>query len=510
MGGAVNERSENRTIAVNTAIIYFRLFVVTVVGIFSSRFVLQIIGVSDYGLYNVVGGVIALFSVVSASLSITTIRFLNFELGKEDGNPNLIFNVCNVVHIVFALILILLAETIGIIYIQNYLNVEAGKEADAMFVFQVSTIVACVGIINVPYSSIFSAKEKFLFTSLVDIGCSLLKLALILSMFLYAGNVLRMYAILMSVTTAFSFFVYHYFSKKYWPDIVKWKFVRQFSQYKQVLSFNNYNILSTVAMLARSQGSNILINWFFGTVVNGAYAIAKTVQGFVESFMVNFDVAAAPKIIQHISAGEQKVSQNIVSLICRFCILMMTLAFFPLMAETDFILSVWLVDVPENATQFCRILLVVVLVASTSGGILQFINGSGHIKWFKIQSCFWYVIILPIAYVLFKKGFGPEWILILFVFSDVMNRICQLVLMKRILSFDSGLFMKDAYFRPFIVVLIMYLVLSLYWRFSIQSYVMHFVGLLIIAVLTLVAIWFIGLKQAERRKIIHIIYEKVN
>lgn len=499
---------ERSTIAFNTIVIYIRLFIVSFIGIFTSRFVLQLLGVSDYGLYNVVGGVIALFSFVSASLSVTTIRFLNFEIGKPDGDPNRIFNICNITHIAFSIILLLLAETIGIIYINNFLNVEPGKETDAMFVFQVSTIVTCIGIINVPYSSVFAAKEKFLFTSLVDICNSIIKLLLILALFLYKGNVLKMYAVFMSATTLFSFFVYHYFSYKNWPEIVRWKFVKSFDRYKQVLSFNNYNILSTLALLARSQGSNILINWFFGTVVNGAFAIAKTVQGFVESFMANFDIAAAPKITQHIGEGRKNESQNIVNLICRFCILMMLLVFFPLTAETEFILSIWLGQVPENSVLFCRILLVVVLVASTSGGIVQFINGAGKIKWFKLQGCFWYIIVLPVAYFMFKYGFGPEWILILFVISDVFNRACQMILMKKILGFDSICFIKEAYLRPAIVCAIMFTLLFGYWQLPIDSNISCFCGILAVFVLTVIFVWHIGLKSSERKRIIQLILLK--
>ena len=499
--------SENKTIALNTLIIYFRLFIVSFIGLLTSRYVLQLLGISDYGLYNVVGGVIALFSFFSASLSVTTVRFLNYELGKEDGDTNRIFNICNVTHMAFAAVLLVIAETLGIYYINNYLNVEAGKEADAMFVYQVSTIVACVGIINVPYSSIFTAMEKFLFIAIVDIGNSVLKLGLILFLFKFSGNLLRAYAIVMSATTFTSFVVYHYFSYKFWPKIIKWNLVTTFKAYKPVISFNNYNILSSVAMLARSQGSNILINWFFGTAINGAYAIAKTVQGFVESFSVNFDIAAAPNITKHISAGEQHSSQNIACVVCRFCILMMILVFFPLMCETEFILSIWLGQVPEKATFFCQILLVLVLVSSTSGGILQYINGSGHIKLFKLQSCFWYIIVLPIGYFMFKQGYGPQWILILFILSDIGNRIIQLILMHQLLGFDSKKFIHESYIRPAIIVTIMYIVLLIYWNLKITSPAMHIVGICAILVLTAILIFFIGLKCSERSKICNLILQ---
>ena len=175
----------NKRIAKNTLIVYVRLFIVTIVGLMTSRFVLQALGVSDYGLYNVVGGVIALFAVIAGSMSSTTIRFLNIEIGKPDGDPNKIFNICQITHIAFAVLVLILAETVGLFYIYNYLNVAPGKEADAMFVFQVSTIVACIGIVNVPYQSVFIAKEKFTHIAIIDILNSLIKLGLIIMLLYY-------------------------------------------------------------------------------------------------------------------------------------------------------------------------------------------------------------------------------------------------------------------------------------------------------------------------------------
>lgn len=493
--------SETKQIAKNTIIVYIRLFITTIIGLITSRFVLQILGVSDYGLYHVVGGVIALFSFVSGSLSATTIRFLNVEIGKQDGEPNKVFNVCNVIHIAFAILLLVLAETIGVFYINNYLNVEPGKEYDAMFVFQVSTIVACMGLINVPYSSTFIAKERFFTIALIDIISSLIKLFAIIGLFYYKGNVLRAYAILMSLTTLFSFIIYHYLSYKKWPELVRWKYVNKWDDYKQVLAFNNYNLLATISIIGRDQGSNILINFFFGTIVNGAYGIAKTVQSFVAAFMANFDSAAAPKINQYVGGGNNEAAQSIVFPISRYCFLMMILVFFPLYAETEFVLKLWLGVVPDYSVIFCQLLLIVVLVSSTAGGMLQYINASGKIKWFKLQSCFWSLIILPIAFYLFKMGWEPWWIFILSILSDILNRSCQLILMKKLLGYDSISFIKKAWLKPGWVILIMTIYLIIYMRISLDGMLIHLIGITLTFILTALTVWFVGLYKEERDKI---------
>lgn len=508
--GTLDTKSSNKTIAINTIVVYARLFITTIIGLITSRYVLQVLGVSDFGLYNVVGGVIALFSVISGSLSTTTIRFLNVEIGKKDGNPNRIFNICNVVHICFALILLALAETIGVFYINNYLNVEPGKEADAMFVFQVSTVVACLGLINVPYQSTFIAKEKFMHIAWVDITNAIIKLISVLCLLKYTGNVLCAYALLMSLTTLFSFVVYHGLSYKKWPELVKWHFVSHKKDYKQVLVYNNYNILAAVSLIARSQGSNMLINFFFGTVVNGAYAIARTVQGFVDTFMTNFDAAAAPRILQNVGAGEKSSSENLVYKVARYCILIMCLVFFPLMSETEYVLRLWLGSVPEYSVVFTQLLLVVILVSSTAGGMLQYINASDKIKWFKIQSCFWSIIVIPLGFVMFKYGWASWWIFVLFIISDILNRAVQLYLMHRLLQFDSIAFMKSAYMRPLAVISTMSMYLILYNLISIENNFGHILGLLVTVSLSASSIFLLGLTDSERKQICNFLKTKLN
>lgn len=492
-------QANNKRIAKNTLIVYVRLFIVTVVGLMTSRFVLQALGVSDYGLYNVVGGVIALFVVIAGSMSSTTIRFLNIEIGKPDGDPNKIFNICQITHIVFAALVLILAETAGLFYIYNYLNVAPGKETDAMFVYQVSTIVACIGITNVPYQSVFIAKEKFTHIAIIDILNSLIKLGLIIMLLYYKGNALRMYAIIMSASTFVSFVVYHYLCFRYWPELVRWKFVNKFREYKELLVYNNYILLSSVALIGRSQGSNILINYFFGTVVNGAYAIARTVESFVVSFMVNFDSAAAPQITQNVGRGDIEQASAIACRSCRMCQLLSLLVAFPLYVGMEFVLKLWLGSVPDYTISFCRIMMIAVFVASTGGGFLRLKDAMGKIKWFMLTHSFWYLLSLPIGFVLLKYGFPPVSILLLYVITDVISRVCQLSLMKVIYDFNVLSFCRKSYTKPMLVFLIMAVYAVLYDKIEIDSSLLHFTGLVITELLAVVLIWLLGLTVSERK-----------
>lgn len=492
-------QSNNKRIVKNTLIVYVRLFIVTVVGLMTSRFVLQALGVSDYGLYNVVGGVIALFAVIAGSMSSTTIRFLNIEIGKPDGDPNKIFNICQITHIVFAALVLILAETAGLFYIYNYLNVAPGKEADAMFVFQVSTIVACIGITNVPYQSVFIAKEKFTHIAIIDILNSLIKLGLILMLLYYKGNALRMYAIIMSASTFVSFVVYHYLCFRYWPELVRWKFVNKFCEYKELLLYNNYVLIASIAQICRSQGSNILINYFFGTFLNGAYAIARTVESFVVSFMVNFDSAAAPQITQSVGRGDIEHASNIACRSCRMCQLLSLLVVFPLYVEMEFVLGLWLGNVPDYSVTFCRVMMIAVFVAATGGGFLRLKDAMGKIKWFMIVFSFFHFISLPIGFMLLKLGFPAVSILILFVVTDAICRLCQLALMKIVYDYDVLNFCKEAYTKPVIIVALMVLYVAIYNQFDITCIWTRLFSILLAGIVGFVMIWTIGISASEKK-----------
>lgn len=493
--------ANNKRIAKNTIVVYLRLIVVTIIGLLTSRLVLQRLGVSDYGLYSVVGGVITMFSVISGSMSSTTIRFLNYEIGKDSGEPNRIFNLCNTTHIAFAIGILILAETIGLFYIYNYLNVDPGKEGDAMFVFQVSTVVACLGIINVPYQSVFIAKENFLLLAIIDIFFAVLKLGLVVLLLFYKGeNALRLYAIIMSVSTFLSFIIYHYLCYKYWPELVKWNFQNKFKQYKEILNYNNYNILASFAYVGRSQGSNILINYFFGTIVNGAYGIARTVEGFVMQFTVNFDSASAPQITQNVGKGDIDQASSIACRSCRMCILLSLLVALPLYLEMELVLKLWLGTVPEYTVSFCRYMIVAVVVAATGGGFLRLKDAMGKIKWFMIQYSFWYLLSFPVGFLLLKLGCAPETVVIIYVLADIVNRLCQIYLMKKIYDFDIVSFCKKAYIRPFIIIFIMIIFSILYLQINIYSTLGHLIGVFAAGVFAVFLDFSFGLTNSERKK----------
>lgn len=503
-------KEENKRIAKNTVVVYIRLILTTILGIVSSRFVLQELGVSNYGLYNVVGAVIIMLSFVSTTLSSTSIRFINFEQGKEDGDVNRVFNICFLLHIIFALVTFVLLETIGVVYIHHYLNVEPGKEWVAMFIFQISTIVAVIGVASAPFQSLLVVYEKFSVIAIIDIVFSVLRFLVVCLLLFYKGDTLRVYAISMAVVSIVNTGVIILYSSAKWPDVVKFRLIRERHQYKEMFVYNNYNLLSITALLVRNQGSNVLINYFFGTVVNAAYAIAFSIQNYIITFVGNFDSASSPQITQNIGKGNRERSFFLAKTTCRICFLLTELILFPVFCELDFILHLWLGDnVPQGTTDFCICTLLVALISSTSGGLVQLINAAGKLKWFTLQYTMLYMLSLVVGFVLFKNGFPAYTIILLYFIADLISRINQLYLLKHLLSFDVASFVKGAYVRPMVVLLcgVGYLIIRNY--LVTDSLYFHYGDFIISLVFTAGMICIFGLYKNERNMVYSFVKNRI-
>ena len=489
---------ENKTIYRNTIIIYIRMIIVTLLGLFSSRFVLQALGASDYGLYNVVGGLIAMLNFISTAMTTTTRRFINVEMGKPEGNLNMVFNVSLLLHISFAVCILIVAETIGIWYVNNMLNVAEGKLHDAMFVFQISTIVACIGIINVPYQSLIEANEQFGKVAIIDILTTLIKFVLVLILLLYEGNALRFYAISVCLVTLVSFMLYHGVCFRNWRGIIAIKLYKKTSLYKEILVYNNYTALGAGVLIGKTQGSNLLVNYFFGTVVNAAFAIASQVQSCVYMFVNKLTLATNPQVAKNYAGGSMDRVNMLIEKNSKYSILIMTIFFYIMSADLVFILNLWLKEVPEGAVLMCQLTLIDALVRSFSEGTNGFVQASGKIKWFQIVGSIFLLSNLPIGYFLFKIGFEPYTIIICFIVSNILSSCIGLCMMSKILHFDSITYVKKAYLRPLAIIMIMGIFCYVNEMIEKISSLQHLLGIAVISTITIFLVLFIGLDYKEK------------
>jgi O-antigen/teichoic acid export membrane protein len=480
-------------------VVYVQLFLRLLLGLYTSRLALEALGVSDYGLYNVAAGVVLLFTFISNSLSGTTIRFVNVERGKPDGDLNRVFNACHVIHIAMALLLLLLLEVGGVYYIHHYLNVEPGREADAMFAFQVASIVSCIGVINVPFSSLFNAAEKFLFTAVVAISVKVVQLALLFWLLTYEGDRVRAFAFIQGLTELTSFVVFHYYCYRRWPEVVRWRWVKQWAIYKEMLSFSIYSMVSSIASIARGQGSQLLINYFFGTVVNGAYSVSRVFDRTIRPFANNFLNAAGPQVTQSYSSGDMERVYFLTGRIAKYCMLMLLLAFFPLWAELDFVLHVWLIKVPEGALVFSQMFLLLILVSITGGGLGQVVSASGKVAWFRITDSVITFACVPVGFIILKTGSPAYMMLVVFLLADIIWRFIQMYLMHTILRFPLLRYCRDAYLPVLLTSLPIILAMLITAQIQLDSKLWHIGHFVFILLLTVCSAYFIGLKKQERQ-----------
>lgn len=502
--------NDNKRIAINTLAIYFKLIVTTIVSLITARYVLLSLGQSDYGLYNVVGAVIVLMNTIGTAMYTTTRRFINVEMGKgEMGNPNRIFNISLVLHISFAIVFFVIAETIGLWYINKYLQVDAGKISDANFVFQVSTIVACIGLINVPYQGLMNAFQKFWEISFIEITITILKLLLVLVLIRYNGNALRFYALSMSFLTFCSFVLYHVICRHHWREIVKFKFYRERGIYREVLVFNNYTAIGAASSLGRTQGSAMLINFFFGTMVNGALAIAYQIQSFTSMFAGNIVQAAAPQITQAYSSDNKDKAFNLCSSVARMTIIIMICVFFPLITGLDAILEIWLQKVPDGACLLTKWVLVASLINSFLSTLYIYIQATGKVKWFQITGSILELLVLPISFYLFHLGYQPVTIFMVLSISTSINIVLFLLLLYHIDNFNSLKFIQESFVRPIIIILL--LCLSLYFLDIFFPCQINWRLLLVLVefIISLVVSFIIGFNRTEKNLVLQYVFNKI-
>lgn len=438
--------NQNKKIAINSVIIFIRLCVVSIVSLISARFILQALGASDYGLYNVVGGIVNLLNVLNAAMITTTYRYTAFELGKT-GNVNQVFNISLRIHFSLALLIIVVGLGVGSWYVNNYLNIPENKLPDANFVLWVSTITASITTVLVPFQGLLTAYEKFNVIAVFDIFSQLLKFGLVIVLVHITVNKIRVYSLIMLLYFSIYALLFVWYSLKKYREEIRIKAYHAKELYKEMASFTGWVLVGAGASSGQVQGSAMIINYFFGTIANAAFAVANQVMNFVNMFAGNLGQAAVPQITKSFSGGDSDRSVNLACYISKYTFILMALVAFPLIIETDFILSIWLKEVPEGASIMCKLTLLNGLLCCLGAGTPALIQATGKLRPFQIFISIMSLSCLPVAIVAYHCG-GPVYsILIIYCVSSAIIAIGRLILLKRVIDFDIKKFIRISYLR---------------------------------------------------------------
>ena len=475
-----------------------RLIATSIIGLYCSRLVLQELGVYNFGLYCIVGGIVTLLSFLNTSMITTSNRFIAVELGKkQDKKINKVFNTVLVVHILFAFVILIFGEILGGWYIKNHLNIDAGKIGDALFVFHCSLLTAVVATILVPYQGLLTAFEKFNVKATLEVLQSVLHLSIIIIISFLAVNKLRMYASLVFITFVISFIFHFVYLKKNFNKEIKWKLNRKKSDYKEVSVFFGWSMFYVIGSISSNQGAQLILNSFFGTALNAAFEIAKKVMQVVFSFVTNLNQAAIPQIMINFAAGKKEKSLTLIYCLSKYTFFIMYIISLPLLLSINPLLESWLDDVPKYSSIFASLMIIHALICCLESGFDGAIDSTGNIKKTKVYHNMITLSTLPILYALYYFGFPPFTLTIVIIVAEIVFLNVQLKILQNLLNLN----IKD-YFRNTIIPVGTVVIITLpqiYLRTLIdQSFLSTIIFSSISVILTFITILFLGLNFKER------------
>lgn len=404
----MSQTSENnKRIAKNTLLLYVRMLFLMGISLYTSRVVLDKIGVTDYGIYNVVGGIVSMLGFLNASMSNAVQRFLSFEIGKNNPKGvNRIFNVSLLAHMSIAFFVFVVMEIAGVWYLNSYLNVPADRMEAANWVLQCSILTTLFSIVQVPYNAIIISKEQMSIYAYISILEVLLKLFIVYLLAIGNFDKLKLYSVLVMVVTIGIMMIYRFYCKRKYVE-AKFRFVKDWGLLRKLAWFASWNLLGELAWVFTGQGVNIILNSFFGPVVNAARGLADQVSGAVNRFVFNFQTAVNPQLIKTYAAGQIIEMKKLLYRSTRFSYCLLLAIALPIIIEMDFILHLWLKEVPEYTVGFCQLVLVCSLVSTLSNLLSQVARAYGRIRNYQMIVSMFLFLNFPLSYCVLRLGASP-------------------------------------------------------------------------------------------------------
>lgn len=423
--------NKSKQIVKNTIYLYLRSIIIMAVSIYTSRVVLQALGVDDYGLYNVVGGFVGMFSVLSSSLVNASQRFISYEMGKPDSQMNRVFCATVTVHFFLAICILFVFESLGLWILNHCLNIDPLRLKAANWVFQCSIITFCINLISLPYNATIIAHEKMNVFAYISIYEVFAKLVVAYLLSVSEVDKLILYALLTVLIQISVRSIYGWYCSKHF-DECSYRFVADKPIFRSLLSFSGWNFLGSTATIMVTQGINLLINLFFGVALNAARGVAEQVNNAINQFVTNFMTAVNPQITKSYASGDYCYMNNLIIRGSKYATILYWFFSLPLFVEADYILTIWLVDVPPYAPVFLRLVIIYSIFQSLSYTLYVGMLSTGKIKKYQIYMSLLYLSSFVFCYIMFKEGYGPEWGYISAIIAVFLGFFLRLHLLKQI------------------------------------------------------------------------------
>ena len=495
--------ANSKRIAKNTIMLYIRMLFLMVISLYTSRVILKALGVEDYGIYNVVGGFVAMFSMISTSLASAISRFITFSLAKDSPERvREVFSTSIIIQIALCILLLLIAETIGVWFISNKMVIPADRLFAANWVFQISVLTTMIQLISIPYNGLIIAHEKMSAFAFIGIYEGIVKLLIAFVVPYSSADSLILYAILMCLLSVSVRFIYGYYCSKKFPE-TKFKFVFDKDLLKKMFGFAGWNFIGTTSGVLRSQGINILINIFCGPAVNAARGIAMQVNNAVSGFSRNFITAIRPQITKSYAVGDKASYENLVMKCSKFSFFILMILCIPIITEANFIINLWLVDVPQYTVEFVCVILLLTMTDSYSSSLTTILLATGKIKKYQILVGGIQLLNFPLAYVLLKLGFSPVSTVSSVIVVSILCMITRLHLLKTMIQFPTVQFYTKVVLKSLLVFALCFaIIIPIKHLINIGGWGEFAINIVVSEVVCLSLIYTLGLTKPERKFVV--------
>ena len=492
-------QDNNKRIAKNTLLLYFRMLFMMAVSLFTSRVILNTLGVEDYGIYNVVGGVVAMFGFINGSMSSATQRYITFALGKGDEKRlQTVFSTTLQIHTLIAAIIVILGETIGLWFLYNKMQIPADRMDAAFWVLQCSIISTVIMIVSVPYNADIIAHEKMSAFAYISVLEVVLKLAIVYMLVVFSVDKLILYAFLILAIQVLIRFCYSIYCNRHFKE-TKYIHVWDKPLFKEMTGFAGWSIFGNLSAVIFTQGLNILLNVFFGPVVNAARAVAVQVQSAIQQFVGNFQMALNPQITKTYAQGKMEEMHTLMFRSARFSFLLLFFISLPVLLETEFLLTLWLKTVPSKAVIFTQIMICISLIYTIANPCVIANQATGKVKVYQMVVGGILLTILPISYIVLKLGAPAYSVFIVHFCVESVAQFSRMYMLRKLINLPIRQYLLRIYL-PIMATVAVSIILPVMIHMQLENGWLRFIAVGCTSVVSVgLSAFFIGFTEYERQ-----------
>lgn len=495
----------NTRIAKNTLFLYFRMLLIMLTNLYVVRLVLDMLGAMDYGIYVVVGGVVIMFSFLSDTLSSSSQRYFAFAIGEKNFYKlNIFFNITLILYITLAVFILIIAETLGVWFVNNKLIIPETRLESANIVFQFAILSFIFNIIKTPYTALVIAHEKMNIFAIIGVVEVFLKLILIFILKSLNIDKLKAYSIIIFLNILVIFIIYFFYSKFKFKE-TKFKLYYKRKEYSEILTYSGWNIIGAVSNMLRNQGINVLLNLFFSPIINAARGIAYQINTAILSLTNNFYIAVKPQITKKYANQNLLEMKKLVYSSSKLAFVLMMVICIPIFYETKFILSIWLKELPSYVIIFTRLVVINSLIEVINQPLVSAIQATGNVKIYQLTVSLILILNLPLSLLCLSAGYPPEITMYISIFLSIISYIPRMYICQKVVGIRISDFVSEVLLKLVIITFLMFFITWCIWSYFNESFLRFSLVIIVNILVAPILLLFIGFNDSERTRIKQII-----